>query len=400
MNTDPINNPPFNITILNNYIILEFELEVKRKTEDIYSCIFLFLSLFFHWTLTLSFSHPCFLCLSQLSWSMTHMCRIFLYGIRIPQWPHASIMRKWKSCTRPWRTLFYTLAAASILTQMRNNCSNKQRPLATSTQKSIPPSLQPPTFANPWDSPLHNPATFTREAHYSMAWSVQCVLPTLCIISQHVQHKCCGMANKQPAKEEKKTNSSMQQERGSASIFNVLWATPPQLTSINALAVESLVTEHQHAVLLRKTRVLTSLWAEAWDLLLCRADLLEEYLLIVPGIVLGFHISIPCITSTIALPNSPSLYIHHDHFTASVQHKFNASHYIGPFLRCKIELLIGPFQTFLLSIIPKPHKPNAFCLIQNFSFLHHSSSLHTSINSHINSDNYLCTWEPSILSAS
>ncbi|KAJ3513562.1 hypothetical protein NMY22_g15006 [Coprinellus aureogranulatus] len=113
------------------------------------------------------------------------------------------------------------------------------------------------------------------------------------------------------------------------------------------------------------------------------------------GIQEGFNAAIPTITRTFTPPNSPSIDEFTEAFNQIVQSEFDKGRYIGPLSRAEVETLIGPFQTSPLSIIPKPGKPGKFRLIQNLS---HPSpkgkgdTSITSINSHIDSDNFPCTW--------
>ena len=60
--------------------------------------------------------------------------------------------------------------------------------------------------------------------------------------------------------------------------------------------------------------------------------------------------------------------------------------------QAQVEELIGPFQSSPLSLIPKPHKPDKFRLIQNFSYPRTPVNGRTSMNAHVNSDDYPCTW--------
>lgn len=47
-------------------------------------------------------------------------------------------------------------------------------------------------------------------------------------------------------------------------------------------------------------------------------------------------------------------------FNTTIQTEFQKEHYVGPVTQEEVELLIGPFQTSLLSIIPKPGRPGKF----------------------------------------
>ncbi|KAL7277684.1 hypothetical protein ACG7TL_008616 [Trametes sanguinea] len=79
-------------------------------------------------------------------------------------------------------------------------------------------------------------------------------------------------------------------------------------------------------------------------------------------------------------------------FQRIIDHEFATGRYIGPFSRLSLESLIGPFQSSPLSLIPKPHKPHVFRLIQNFSFPRQPSNGISSINYHIDPANFPCTW--------
>lgn len=100
----------------------------------------------------------------------------------------------------------------------------------------------------------------------------------------------------------------------------------------------------------------------------------------------------PCLRVTHTPRNSPSLRAHADQFSRAVRREFEAGRYIGPFSRAALESHIGPFQSSPLSIIPKATKPGAFRLVQNFSFPPTPIGSHTSINSHIDSNKFPCTW--------
>lgn len=137
---------------------------------------------------------------------------------------------------------------------------------------------------------------------------------------------------------------------------------------------------------------MTPLRPEAWKGWLAAAGLETKYPTVVAGLEKGFSIGIPQITRTNIPNNSLSLLDHTSTFRDMVRKEFDLGRYIGPFSQAELESLIGPFQTSPLSIIPKPHKPSAFRLIQNFSYPHTPSNSHQSINSHLNSDNFPCTW--------
>lgn len=161
-------------------------------------------------------------------------------------------------------------------------------------------------------------------------------------------------------------------------------------TSVRAVAKHHTVLKH--AVWHRKLNPLTPFIADAWEHWLRRANLFHRYPNIVHNFRHGFDLGIPHIHTTQTPPNHPSLLLYDEEFNRVVQHEFSKARYIGPFTKAQLEVLIGPFQSSPISLIPKPHKPNAFRLVQNYSHPHVSTPEFSSINSHIDSDDYPCTW--------
>ena len=93
---------------------------------------------------------------------------------------------------------------------------------------------------------------------------------------------------------------------------------------------------------------------EAWHDYLLAAGLLDKYLSIPDGLCLGFDAGIWPISQTFAPLNHPSIAEHIVEFNAIIQTEFQKRRYVGPVTWKEVELLIGPFQTSPLSIIPKP----------------------------------------------
>ncbi|GJF00897.1 hypothetical protein PsYK624_172010 [Phanerochaete sordida] len=87
-----------------------------------------------------------------------------------------------------------------------------------------------------------------------------------------------------------------------------------------------------------------------------------------------------------------SLSVHSAHFNAILSKEFSKDRYIGPFSQAELETLIGPFQSSPLSLVPKPHRTDAFRLVQNFSFPHSPRSGILSINHTIDSADFPCFW--------
>ena len=111
------------------------------------------------------------------------------------------------------------------------------------------------------------------------------------------------------------------------------------------------------------------------------------------GLRRGFHAGIPKITTTYTPENHSSLSepTAASFFTSLVQIEFDKGRYIGPFTTAQVESLLGPFQTSPLSLVPKS-TPGKFRLVQNLSFPYSPIPNVSSINSHIDADDFPCTW--------
>lgn len=147
-----------------------------------------------------------------------------------------------------------------------------------------------------------------------------------------------------------------------------------------------------NALMQRRSKPLTPYIADNWHTALKHANLLCKYPSLSKGLHSGFVIGLPIITSTITPSNSTTLSTHLQPFLDLIRHEFDTGRYIGPFSRAQLEDFIGPFQTSPLSMIPKPHKPDSFRIIQNFSFPHTPRPGHVSINSQVDSDCFPATW--------
>ena len=75
-----------------------------------------------------------------------------------------------------------------------------------------------------------------------------------------------------------------------------------------------------------------------------------------------------------------------------VKNDFATGRYVGPFMRRQVEAKLGPFQTSPLSLIPKTSKPGKYRAVHNFSHPHSLRPEMSSVNSHISSDDFPCTW--------
>jgi hypothetical protein len=100
---------------------------------------------------------------------------------------------------------------------------------------------------------------------------------------------------------------------------------------------------------------------------------------------------VPKITQTYTPKNRPTIIQNLKAFKDITAHDLDTGRYLGPFSKLELEESIGPFQSSPLSLVPKAHKPDKHRLVQNLSFPH-DVSMHRSINSVINSNDFPCTW--------
>ena len=170
-------------------------------------------------------------------------------------------------------------------------------------------------------------------------------------------------------------------------------ASPPViLTTTNACVVESLTTELRHALMQRGCKLLTPYNSGAWVEQLSSLGLWERYPSLVQGFMEGFDLGMPSIQGAYVPLNHSSITSLHNVYSNIIDNKFSSGQYIGPFSRCQLEQILGLFQSSLLSLVPKTLKPGKYRTPHNFSHPHNHLSGIASINSHINSDSFPCTW--------
>jgi hypothetical protein len=163
-------------------------------------------------------------------------------------------------------------------------------------------------------------------------------------------------------------------------------------TATNAQDAEKQATEHRRALKPRKLRITSPYIPTAWQTELRRLGLLSRHPDVVEGLSSGFLLGIPPISNTYIPPNHSSILHLPEIYKATVENEFAAARYIGPFSRAQLEKELGPFQTSPLSFVPKASKPGKYRAVHNFSFPHNPSPSISSINSHIDSDDFPCTW--------
>lgn len=155
--------------------------------------------------------------------------------------------------------------------------------------------------------------------------------------------------------------------------------------------MERLITGLKVALKWRGCKPLTPYIKEVWaELLLACWE--ERYPCLVQSLTDGFDIGIPYIRHTYSPPNHSSVFSLPNVYSSIINSKFKAGCYIGPFLWSQLELALGPFQTSPLSLVLKTLKLGTYQAVHNFSHLHSPSCDTTSINSHINCNDFPCTW--------
>lgn len=142
------------------------------------------------------------------------------------------------------------------------------------------------------------------------------------------------------------------------------------------------------------SRVVTPYKWPAWEVYLESAGLYEQYRDVVDGIRNGFNIHFPPITRSQLPHNGGSIRKFREHFNNIVANELAKGRYTGPFTQAEIEDRIGPCQSSPLTIIPKPHRPGKFRVIQNFSYPEVPSPQfpNESINSASSTLDLPCTW--------
>ncbi|KAG6329158.1 hypothetical protein ID866_9929 [Astraeus odoratus] len=199
--------------------------------------------------------------------------------------------------------------------------------------------------------------------------------------------------------ETSRASSSIRMGRCCAGTSSALQAAQANSTAMNAQAVETQVMECKTAptasqlIAHLESKAITPYHPEAWAHLLHTYGLESKYPSIVTQLTHGFLVGTPSISCSFIPPNNASTTLHHTVFNELITKEFQKEHYIGPFSHESLDWIIGPFQSSLLTIIPKPGKPGQFRLIQNLSYpnapIPNTPQL---INSQVDSSMFPCTW--------
>jgi hypothetical protein len=163
------------------------------------------------------------------------------------------------------------------------------------------------------------------------------------------------MAPPLAARRTAKVASSIQQEVSSAQIGSGQTVAPPPLTTLvtSAQGAENRITGLRAVLERKKLEPSPPYNPEAWHKYLHAAGMQEKYPGIPGGLRFGFDTGIQPISQTFAPLNHPSITKHSTKFNTIIQTEFQKERYISPVTWEEVELLIRPFQTSPLSIIPK-----------------------------------------------
>ncbi|KAE8242970.1 hypothetical protein A4X03_0g7910 [Tilletia caries] len=130
----------------------------------------------------------------------------------------------------------------------------------------------------------------------------------------------------------------------------------------------------------------TPLDAVYFEAELRRHGLLSRYPSLCSDLADGFRIGIPTISSTTTFSNHGSARSHPHVLSAAIARELDAGRYQGPFSAAQLQLLLGPFQTSPLGLVPKGS--DDWRVIQDFSWPRDGNS----INSHLSSNDWPTTW--------
>ena len=243
-------------------------------------------------------------------------------------------------------------------------------------------------------APEENKTSFFGQVQTHGEQSAPPALVATSIPSANAQPANCGMEQWQEPKRMDMGGWSARTALQSATTGSYPPVASPQATTsgTSAQAAERQATEPKTVLERRRNETVSPYKHSMWAAELTRLGLYPKYPTVVDGLRDGFDLGIPYIFSTYVPPNNPSVTHLPDVYNSTINNEFAAGRYIGPFSRTEMEAEVGPFQTSPLSFIPKASKPDKYRAIHNFSFPHKPSPKATSINSHINSEDFPCTW--------
>ena len=234
---------------------------------------------------------------------------------------------------------------------------------------------------------------FFSQAQPHVAGSARSASVATNIPSQNVRTQSSGMVQ-QVLPEKAKVSWSRQTVSRFASTGRSQGDVLPSATPIDtdARGAEDPTTGLRGALEHRRCNPLTPYIKEAWAEQLSSLGLEERYPHLMRSLAEGFNLGVPLIRSTYTPLNHSSIQSLANVYSKIIDNEFTSGRYIGPFTRNQLELALGPFQSSPLSFVPKMSNPGVYRAVHNFSHPHEPSPNATSINSHIKSNDFPCTW--------
>jgi hypothetical protein len=117
------------------------------------------------------------------------------------------------------------------------------------------------------------------------------------------------------------------------------------------------------AITNRRTKLAIPLLIARWHTFMNKHSLIDKYPNVLSTIQQGAVIRVLLIRHSFIPPNKPSIDHYSEPLYAIIHHEYITGRQLGLFTKAELKATIGPFQTSLLSIIPKLNKPGKFCLI-------------------------------------
>jgi len=244
------------------------------------------------------------------------------------------------------------------------------------------------------DEPGGKNRSFFSPAQAHVGESAQLALAAMIMLSPNAKGPSCGMGPQVLPGKMSRGGWSPRMVSPSASTGKSQRGAPLQvtLTDTGVQGAESPDMGLRHALEQRRLEPLSPYNCEVWASELARLGLLPRYPSLIQGLASGFDLGILRIDNTYTPRNHHSIKHLHTVYNEIVEREFAAGRYIGPFTRQQLEANLGPFQTSPLSLVPKTSKPGKYRAVHDFSHLHNPLPNTASINSHIDSAEFPCTW--------
>lgn len=119
--------------------------------------------------------------------------------------------------------------------------------------------------------------------------------------------------------------------------------------------------------------------------------IIDNWSHIIEGLINGFDIGLRTLpTTTLIFPNHNSSNIDQEFIRSYIEAEQAAGRYSQPFQPSQLELLIGPFRTSPIGIVPKPGS-SKLRMIQDLSYPRNNPTI-PSVNSLINADDFPTAW--------